>query len=64
VLDHILQLYSLSLTRLKLLVPLVQLGLEVVDIALGSGQLVLSMLQLGAGIIEEVSLEVARWAFF
>jgi hypothetical protein len=64
VLDHILQLYSLSLTRLKLLVPLVQLGVEVVDIALGSGQLVLSMLQLGAGIIEEVSLEVARWAFF
>jgi hypothetical protein len=64
VLNHILQLYSLSLTRLKLLVPLVQLGVEVVDIALGSGQLVLSMLQLGAGIIEEVSLEVARWAFF
>jgi hypothetical protein len=64
VLDHILQLYSLSLTRLKLLVPLVQLGVEVVDIALSSGQLVLSMLQLGAGIIEEVSLEVARWAFF
>jgi hypothetical protein len=64
VLNHILQLYSLSLTRLKLLVPLVQLGVEVVDIAPGSGQLVLSMLQLGAGIIEEVSLEVARWAFF
>jgi hypothetical protein len=31
VLDRILLLYGLSLTHLKLLVPLVQLGLEVVE---------------------------------
>jgi hypothetical protein len=36
----------------------VQLGLEVVDVALGSNQLILSVLQLGAGVIEIVSLEV------
>jgi hypothetical protein len=36
----------------------VQLGLEVVDVALGSGQLVLSVLQSGAGVIEVVGLEV------
>jgi hypothetical protein len=35
-----------------------QLGLEVVDVALGSGQLVLSVLQSGAGVIEVVGLEV------
>jgi hypothetical protein len=58
VLDRILQLYGLSLTHLELLVPLIQLGLEVVDIALGSGQLILSVLQPGAGIVEEVGLEV------
>jgi hypothetical protein len=58
VLDRILQLYGLSLTHLKLLVPLIQFGLEVVDIALGSGQLILSVLQPGAGIVEEVGLEV------
>jgi hypothetical protein len=34
VLNHILQLYSMCLTRLELLVPLVQLSLEVVDIVL------------------------------
>jgi hypothetical protein len=38
--------------------PLVQLGLEVVDIALGSNQLILSMLQLGTGVIEVISLEI------
>jgi hypothetical protein len=32
-----LQLNGLSLTRLELLISLVQLGLEVVDIALGDG---------------------------
>jgi hypothetical protein len=37
----------------------VQLGLEVVDVALGSNQLILSVLQLGTGVIEVVSLEVA-----
>jgi hypothetical protein len=36
----------------------VQLGLEVVDVALGSGQLVLSVLQSGAGVIEVIGLEV------
>jgi hypothetical protein len=36
----------------------VQLGLEVVDVALGSGQLILSMLQSGAGVVEVVGLEV------
>jgi hypothetical protein len=36
----------------------VQLGLEVVDIALGGGQLILSVLQSGAGIVKEVGLEV------
>jgi hypothetical protein len=35
----------------------VQLGLEV-DVALGGGQLILSVLQLGAGVIKEVGLEV------
>jgi hypothetical protein len=35
-----------------------QLGLEVVDVALGSGQLVLSVLQLGAGVIKVIGLEV------
>jgi hypothetical protein len=40
----ILQLHSMSLTHLKLLVSLMQLDLEVVDVALGSGQLILSML--------------------
>jgi hypothetical protein len=34
VLNRILQLYSMCLTRLELLVPLVQLGLEVVDVVL------------------------------
>jgi hypothetical protein len=36
----------------------VQLGLEVVDVALDDGQLILSMLQLGAGVIEVIGLEV------
>jgi hypothetical protein len=43
-----LQLCGLSLTRLKLL------GLKVVDVALGGGQLVLSVLQSDAGIIRAV----------
>jgi hypothetical protein len=58
VLYLILQLYSVGLTYLELLVSLLQLGLEVVDVALGGGQLVLSVLQSGAGIIKEVNLEV------
>jgi hypothetical protein len=58
-LDRLLQLCRLSLTRLKLLVSLVQLGLEVVDKALRSGQLVLSVLQPGAGVVKEVRLDIA-----
>jgi hypothetical protein len=59
VLNLILQLCSLSLTRFELLVSLVQLGLEVVDIGLGSDQLVLSILQLSASVIQEVWLDIA-----
>jgi hypothetical protein len=58
VLYLILQFCSLGLTRLELLVSLMQLGLEVVDVALGGDQFVLSVLQLGAGVIKEVGLEV------
>jgi hypothetical protein len=36
----------------------VQLGLKVVDVALGSNQLILSVLQSGAGVIEVINLEV------
>jgi hypothetical protein len=36
----------------------VQLGLEVVDVPLGSGQLILRVLQSGAGVIEVIGLEV------
>jgi hypothetical protein len=44
VLHLVLQVYGLSLTRFEQLVSLVQLDLEVVDVALGGGQLVLSVL--------------------
>jgi hypothetical protein len=54
----VLQVYGLSLTRFEQLVSLVQLDLEVVDVALGGGQLVLSVLQLGAGVIDVIGLEV------
>jgi hypothetical protein len=53
-----LQVCSLRLTRIWLLLSLVQLGLEVVDAALGSGQLVLSVLQSCVGVMEVISLEV------
>jgi hypothetical protein len=36
-----------------------QLSLEVVDVALGSKQLILSVMQSGAGVVEVISLEVA-----
>jgi hypothetical protein len=36
----------------------VQLGLEVVDVALGNGQLILSMLWLDACVVEVIGLEV------
>jgi hypothetical protein len=58
VLHLILQLCSLSLTRLELLVSLKQLCPEVVDVALGGGHLILSMLQSDTGIIKEVGLDV------
>jgi hypothetical protein len=35
-----------------------QLSLKVVDVALGSNQLILSMLQSGMGVVEVISLEV------
>jgi hypothetical protein len=37
-----------------------QLNLNVVDVALGSSQLVLSVLQSGAGVVEVVSLEITE----
>jgi hypothetical protein len=55
-LDHVLQLGGLRMTCLKLLISLVQLGLEVVDVALSSDQLILGILQPGAGVVEEVRL--------
>jgi hypothetical protein len=58
VLHLMLQVCGLSLTRLYLLVSLMQLGLKVVDVALGGGQLILSVLQSGAGVIEVIGLEV------
>jgi hypothetical protein len=58
VLYLMLQVCGLSLRHLELLVSLVQLSLEVVDVALGGGQLILSVLQSGAGVIEEDGLEV------
>jgi hypothetical protein len=54
VLNRVLQPGGLSLTRLELLISLVQLGLELADVALGSNQLVLSVLQSGASVVEEV----------
>jgi hypothetical protein len=57
-LNRVLQLGGLNLTRLELLILLVHLGLLVVDVALGSDQLILGVLQPGAGVIEEVRLHV------
>jgi hypothetical protein len=54
----VLQVCGMSLTHLQLLVSLVQLGLEVVDIALGGDQLILSMLQSGAGVVEVIGLKI------
>jgi hypothetical protein len=54
VLNRILQLDSLSLTRLELLVSLVQLNLEMLDVALGNNQLIMSVLQSDAGIVQEI----------
>jgi hypothetical protein len=57
-LDRVLQLGDLSLTRLELLISLMQLGLEVVDVALSSDQLIMGVLQPGTGVIEEVRLHI------
>jgi hypothetical protein len=48
----------MSPTHLELLISLMQLSLKVVYVALGGGQLVLSVLQSSAGVIKEVGLEV------
>jgi hypothetical protein len=61
VLDYVLQLSGLSLTHLELLVSLVQLSLEVVVVALSCDQLVLGILQPGAGVIEDVRLPSWLW---
>jgi hypothetical protein len=58
-LDGVLQLGGLSLTHLELLVSLVQLDLEVMDVALNSNHLILGVLQPSAGVVEEVRLHVA-----
>jgi hypothetical protein len=57
-LDHVLQLDGLSLTHVELLVLLVQLGFEVMDVALSSDQLILSVLQSCAGVVEKVWLHI------
>jgi hypothetical protein len=41
-----------------MLVSLMRLSLEVVDVALRSGQLILSVLQSGVGVVKVVGLEV------
>jgi hypothetical protein len=51
-------LLNLSLAHLELLVPLHKLGLKVVDIVLGKSRLILGVLQLGAGVVEGIDLEV------
>jgi hypothetical protein len=58
-LDRILQLSGMSLTRLELLISLVQLGLKVMDVALSNDQLILGVLQPCTGIIEEVRLHIS-----
>jgi hypothetical protein len=58
ILDCVLQLGGMSLTRIELLISLVQLGLEVVYVAMSSAQLVLGVLQPGAGVIEEIRLHI------
>jgi hypothetical protein len=54
----ILHLCSLGPTHLELLVSLVQLGVEVVNIALGGGQLILRVLLSGESVVTLVGLEV------
>jgi hypothetical protein len=58
VVHDVRELFDLSLAHLKLLVPLLQLCLEVLDIPLGTSQLIIGVLQLGAGAVERLCLEV------
>jgi hypothetical protein len=58
VVHHIQQLLCLSLTHLELLVPLMQLNLEVVDVVLREVQLTMSVLQLCMGVVKGFGLEV------
>jgi hypothetical protein len=58
VVHHIHELLSPSLACLRLLVPLLQLGLKVVNAVLGNSQLILGVLQLSSGAVECISLEV------
>jgi hypothetical protein len=58
VVHHIHELLSLSLACLRLLVPLLQLGLKVVNAVLGNSKLILGVLQLSSGAVECISLEV------
>jgi hypothetical protein len=57
--SHIPKFEILGRDSLELLISLVLLNLDVVDVALGSDQLVLGILQLGVGVIEEVRLYIA-----
>jgi hypothetical protein len=56
VVHDVRELLNLSLTRLKPLVPLLHLYLQVLDIVLGASQLIFGMLQLGAGVVKRVRL--------
>jgi hypothetical protein len=59
VVDHVLELLNLSLTHLKLLVPLHKLGFEVVDIVWSKSHFIMGVLYLGVGAVEGIGLEVA-----
>jgi hypothetical protein len=55
---NVLELLNLSLTHLKLLVPLHELDIEVVDLVLRDSQLVLGVLEPGSGAVKGVGLVV------
>jgi hypothetical protein len=52
VVHDVRELLDLSLAHLNLLVPLLQLCLEVLDVALSTSQLIVGVLQLGVGAVE------------
>jgi hypothetical protein len=58
VVDNVLELLDLGLTRLKLLVSLHKLSLDVVVVVLRKSSLILGVLQLGVGVVEGVGLVV------